>query len=91
MKAGVTGPIEALQVAVATYARRGFEAAAVTALAVGVSATPHPPPGPFRTATLRFAHPYAVVAATRSQRGNPWRGLPIFAAWITEPDDPPAE
>jgi hypothetical protein len=85
--AQVEGPIEARQTAVASYTRRGFEAAAVTGLAVAVSARMPPPPGPYRTATVRFAHPYAVVATTRAHDSDPWNGLPVFAAWITEPDD----
>jgi hypothetical protein len=85
--ARVDGPIEATQTAVATYTRRGFEAAAVTVLAVGASGRMPPPPGPHRTATLRFAHPYAVIATTRGPDDDPWNGLPVFAAWISQPDD----
>jgi len=86
--AELTGPIEAVQSAVARYSRRGFDAAAVTALRVGISARVPGPPGPHRTATLRFAHPYAVVAtALSSTPADPWDGLPVFAAWITNPDD----
>lgn len=86
--ADLTGPIEAVQSAVARYSRRGFEAAAVTGLGVAISAKIPEPPGPHRTATIRFAHPYAVVAtALGSTPADPWRGLPVFAAWITDPDD----
>ncbi len=91
--AGLGGDIAAAQRAVARYGRRGFEAAAVTALAVSLGLTSSPPPGPYRTATARFAHPYAVVATTRGRneprhgRNDPWHGLPVFAAWITRPDD----
>jgi hypothetical protein len=82
------GRIEAAQNAVARYSRRGFEAAAITAVAVTTSARRPPPPGPYRTATVRFAHPYAVVAMTDGQADDdPWHGLPVFAAWISDPDD----
>jgi len=82
----------AAQSAVARYSAVGFEAAAVTALAVAVSAPRHRP-GLRRTATIRFAHPYAVVAATTDRRhldssaGQAWHGLPVFSAWITDPCD----
>jgi hypothetical protein len=39
-----------------------------------------------RTAELRFGHPYAVVA-TANQPGSPWHRVPVFSAWITDPDD----
>lgn len=86
--ADLTDPIEAVQSAVARYSRRGFHAAAVTALGIRASARMPGPPGPRRTATLRFTHPYAVVAtALGSPPTGPWNGLPVFAAWITNPDD----
>lgn len=86
--AGITGPIEAAQSAVARYTRRGFEAAAVTNYGIATSGRRPKPPGPYGTATLRFAHPYAVVAATQgNEPDDPWNGLPVFAAWITDPDD----
>ena len=86
--AGLTGPARAAQSAVARYDRRGFEAAAVTVLGVAASGRIAEPPGPYRIATLRFGHPYAVVAtALGSTPDDPWDGLPIFAAWITDPDD----
>ncbi|MDT4935401.1 MAG: hypothetical protein QOK11_3293 [Pseudonocardiales bacterium] len=89
--AGIPGQVRAAQSAVATYSRRGFEAAAVTGLAIALSYRAPPPPGPYRTATLRFAHPYAVVAATRAPHSDPWCGVPVFAAWITRPDDATAD
>ena len=85
---------EAKQAAVATYDRTGFEAAAVTAMDVALGAAMVPRRGLRRTATLRFGHPYAVVAVTTHQspedrfgqpRTAPWHGLPVFSAWITEP------
>jgi len=83
---------EARQACVARYSAVGFEAAAVTALAVGVSAGR---PGILRTATVRFAHPYAVVASVfdddRAPESagvrTPWHGLPVFSAWVSDPSD----
>ena len=83
---------EAKQAALARYSAVGFEAAAVSGLAVAMSA-PQLRPGYRRKATLRFGHPYAVIAvATNDQRvhqrdrlSSPWHGLPVFSAWISEP------
>ena len=58
-------------------------------------------PASSRVATVRFAHPFAVVAAAFQTPGNHdpspapggWPGLPVFSAWVSEPDDaepPPA-
>jgi hypothetical protein len=73
---------EATQAALARYTRTGFEAAAVTALGVRLAALAV---GRQRTATLRFGHPYAVVARAV---GGEWDGIPVFSAWITEPEEP---
>jgi hypothetical protein len=87
---------QARQVAMARYTRVGFEAAAVTALAVGLAAVLVPRTGLVRTAELRFGHPYAVVAVTAGQPGagrpggpapSPWFGLPVFSAWVAQPED----
>ena len=52
--------------------------------------------GLLRTAELRFGHPFAVVAVTadhnhRPRRDaplrSPWQDLPVFSAWITQPED----
>jgi hypothetical protein len=86
---------QARQAAMARYSRTGFEAAAVTALVVAVSA-PATRPGLLRTAELRFGQPFAVVAvaADEGHRGgpgaaghSPWHGLPVFSAWITQPEE----
>jgi hypothetical protein len=71
---------EAVQVAVASFTRYGFEAAAVTAFAVRAGAMLRAPPerGIERTAVLRFDHPYAAVAIER---------LPLFSAWVQEPEE----
>jgi len=82
---------KAKQSAVARYSRIGFEAAAVT----GFFETTSAPSGVQRVAELRFGHPFAVVAVTRSEHldkeagAAPWHGLPVFSAWITDPDDTP--
>ena len=90
-------PWQARQAAVARYDRVGFEAAAVSALAVALSARV-PQRGVLRTAELRFGHPYAVVAVavphvTGPERRSPgppgsaWDGLPVFSAWVAQPQD----
>ena len=83
---------EAKQAAVARYTAVGFEAAAVSALAL-MSSAPQLRPGYRREATLRFGHPFAVVAVAsndlgvppRDRRSNAWHGLPVFSAWVSEP------
>jgi hypothetical protein len=79
-------PWQARQAAMARYSRTGFEAAAATAIAVALSARL---PALHRDVVLRFAHPYAVVAATTGTAGGAaaWRGLPVFSAWVSEPED----
>lgn len=83
---GTAGAIQARQCAVARYNRWGFEAAAVTAVALRSAMMQ---PGVSRTATLRFGHPYAVVAVVGKgparPRRDPWAGVPVFAAWVGEP------
>jgi hypothetical protein len=84
----------ARQAATARYSAVGFEAAAVTGLFMTLS-MPAFRPGLRRVATVRFAHPFAVVAAAAddprvphtSQAPGPWHGLPVFSAWVTEPTD----
>lgn len=87
------GAASACQAAMARYSAVGFEAAAATALAVTV-ARRRPTEGLRRTATLRFGHPYAVVAAcqqvprrTGPAERDPWAGLPVFSAWVKTPRD----
>lgn len=81
---------EVVQKAVARYGRYGFEAAAITGWAM---ATSLPPEGVARVAELRFGHPYAVVAvATDTRAGGaagPWHGVPVFSAWVAEPEELP--
>jgi hypothetical protein len=85
-------PWQARQAVMARYTRTGFEAAAVTGMAVAM-AMRVPREGVLRTAQLRFGHPYAVVAVTADQSGppgagsSPWHGLPVFSAWVSDPQD----
>jgi hypothetical protein len=93
-------PWEATQAAMARYTRTGFEAGAVTALAIALSAVARRP-GVRRTAELRFGHPFAAIAfaADDAQRRDshrpvprsPWHGLPVFSAWVADPKDATAE
>ena len=80
---------EARQSAYARYSREGFEAAAVTAVGIRLAAA-FGGDGVKRTATLRFGHPYAVVATVESD-DSPWDGLPVFSAWVAEPEDAEAD
>ena len=77
--------VDAVQCAVARYGQYGFEAAAITTIALTGAFLPSEPT---RVATLCFGHPYAVVAVARgNRRGDPWAGMPVFAAWVREPSD----
>jgi hypothetical protein len=92
-------PWQAAQSALARYSRTGFEAAAVTALAVAAMAMPRHQTR--RVAELRFAHPYAVVAVAidpalserdhgperKQQPASPWHGVPVFSAWVARPEN----
>lgn len=78
---------QALQEAMARYTTTGFEAAAASAL-LPRSVTHHP--ATHREVTLRFGHPYATVAVTTNS-GGPWHGLPVFSAWVSEPESPAAD
>jgi hypothetical protein len=82
---------EAKQSAFARYSRTGFEAAAVTGLAVALASYTGQP-GTRRTATLQFGHPFAAVAFVSGGRGQlerypTWAGLPVFSAWVATPED----
>jgi hypothetical protein len=99
---------QAGQAAMAAYSRTGFEAAAVTGMAVAMAMRPRRR-GLVRTADLRFGHPYAVVAVTVAGSAGPagpaagasrgtgdpaasaghsaWDGLPVFSAWVADPED----
>jgi hypothetical protein len=87
---GVGGDYQAIQSAVASYSRVGFEAAAITGLSF-ITSVPQTRDGILRTAELRFGHPYAVVAVAdrpeppHSAAGAAWQGLPVFSGWVAEP------
>ncbi|SNT62748.1 hypothetical protein SAMN05421812_114169 [Asanoa hainanensis] len=86
----------AAQSAMARYSRVGFEAAAVSSMAVAVG-FPIPQDGLRRTAEVRFDRPYAVVAVAdrpwqdgwqpNTSEGSAWLGLPVFSAWVSEPGE----
>lgn len=79
-------PWQARQAAMAKYSRTGFEAAAVTALAARAALAR--PEQQRRVAELRFGHPYAVVAvALGGEDAAAWDGVPVFSAWVSEPED----
>jgi hypothetical protein len=83
----------AKQSAVARYSRVGFEAAAVSVMAVPTGFV-MPREGVLRVAELRFGHPFAVVAVAVDE-GNregttapgPWHGVPVFSAWVADVED----
>jgi hypothetical protein len=79
-------PWQARQAAMARYSRTGFEAAAVSAIGVALAFRA---PGKRREVVLRFGHPYAVVAVTTEPPAtvSPWHALPVFSAWVSEPED----
>ncbi len=88
------GWFEASQSAVARYHRLGFEAAAITSFAYLLSRAGGA--GPCRVAAMRFGHPYAVVAVATDMhddaghgelRRGPWHGVPVFSAWVSEPEE----
>jgi hypothetical protein len=74
----------AVQVAVASFNRYGFKAAAVTGFGVAAAAMGSASEKSLeRTAVLRFDHPYAAVAVAPS-----FSGLPLFTAWVARPVEP---
>jgi hypothetical protein len=54
-----------------------------------MAAFPETYPVKERTAVIRFGRPFAAlaVAATTSNEEEVFAGLPVFEAWITEPDE----
>lgn len=94
------GLFSAVQVAVASFAQDGFEAAALTGMWMsGGAAAPEPVAVRVRRATIRFNRPYAVVAVALNQvpdretgwgdvdLGVPsWDCVPVFSAWVGSPD-----
>lgn len=92
--AGLTaapGAGAARQVATASYDRAGFEAAAVSGLAMRIGRRAADEIV-VRSLRLRFTRPYAVVAVAVEPLGgrfaNPaWIGLPVFSAWVAQPTE----
>lgn len=83
-------PVEfgAKQTAVASFTRTGFKAAAVTAIGMVAAGRPSLHEVLVRRIELRFNRPYAVLAcAARDGGPSAWRGVPVFSAWVAEPDD----
>jgi hypothetical protein len=85
---------DAVQAAVASYTRYGFEAAAITSFGVAGAARRLPTEtGVERTASFRFDHPYAVVAIAgrpgedHDDASSALAGLPLFSAWVAAPDE----
>jgi Serpin (serine protease inhibitor) len=90
---------EAVQAAVASFTRYGFEAAAVTTFGLRTSARREPEQtGTERTAILRFDHPYAAIAIAgrptplrmpgqMAEQRTAFTGLPLFTAWVHEPQE----
>jgi hypothetical protein len=74
---------QATQSAVARFGQYGFEAAAVTTFSVGRAPRMHT--GDLvhevrrRVVTLRFSHPYAVVAVGGT---GAFASVPLFSAWV---------
>jgi Serpin (serine protease inhibitor) len=91
---------DAVQTAVASFTRYGFEAAAVTALGVRTAALRRPSGRVTeRSAVLRFDHPYAALAVagrvgaadagfTVASEDPTLTGVPLFSAWVAAPVEP---
>lgn len=78
----------ARQSAVASYTREGFKAAAVTAIGMVAGSVPRFREVLVRRVEIRFNRPFAVLACADRQDGPAaWRGMPVFSAWVTEPQD----
>ncbi|HET7668438.1 MAG TPA: hypothetical protein VFK56_20705 [Mycobacterium sp.] len=73
------GPIECVQAATAAYDENGFEAAAVTAMAMAMGA-PEFVERTIHRVEVTFDRPHAVVAVAR---GGAWEGVPLFHCWVT--------
>lgn len=92
------GDVEARQAATASYTRDGFEAAAVTGMALRATSLPARRVVRHRHATVRFNRPFAVLAVATNRGVDPakpwrrvdlatpaWEGLPVFSAWVERP------
>ncbi|WP_156616803.1 hypothetical protein [Mycobacterium sp. 852014-52144_SCH5372336] len=73
------GSLECVQAATAAYNENGFEAAAVTALAMATGA-PQLVERTIHRVEVTFDRPHAVVAVAR---GGAWEGVPLLHCWVT--------
>ncbi len=73
------GPIECVQAAMAAYDENGFEAAAVTAMAMATGA-PQFVERTIHRVEVTFDRPHALVAVAR---GGAWEGVPLLHCWVT--------
>jgi len=84
----------AIQATTAAYDRYGFRAASVTIIAsfdtMAAFWERERHRGLHRHVEVRFGRPYAVVAYADGpgERPHPWRGVPLFSAWVTQPMEP---
>ncbi len=101
---GDSNVFESRQSAFAEYTRKGFRAAAVTALGVRRAAFHGEQRVRYRRAEVRFNRPYAVVAVALDQQTEPeapyralplgrpaWAGVPVFSAWVGRVEDTPVD
>lgn len=78
---------DAKQTAVAAYSRTGFKAAAVTVIDMLAGCMPEFHEVLVRRIEIRFNRPFAVLACADRHAGpQAWRGVPVFSAWVTEPE-----
>lgn len=84
------GDLSAMQSVYAKYSAEGFEAAAVTGIMVMRSSVIIPTNRDVLHYTIRFDHPYAVVARWEGYDREHvlWRGLPIFSGIVREAEEP---
>lgn len=80
--------LDAKQSAVASYTREGFKAAAVTAIGMVAGSVPQFHDVLVKRIEIRFNRPFAVLAcADRYDGPAAWRGVPVFSAWVNEPQE----
>lgn len=84
------GDINAMQSVYAKYSSEGFEAAAITTSAMLRSSAIAPTERDVLHYTVRFDHPYAVVARWEGygREHSLWRGLPLFSGIVREAEEP---
>jgi hypothetical protein len=75
----LNGPVECVQAGTVAYDENGFQAAAVTAMAMAAGA-PQFVQRTIHRVEVIFDRPHAVVAVAR---GGAWEGVPLFHCWVT--------